>query len=507
MTRALLLAAIALAASPAQALADDTRAREAVDRALAAAGGIERIEAQRGWIVEGVGRENLAAENQGVLAMGPTWRDHEEKVAVDATSLAVAWERKTPRNDQSLRWRRFIWRADSTGVFDWNVGRGSMRAGEASLERRRAIARRVPHLLLADVARRATRLTWLEERNVDQHPCDVVRAEFEDGIAPLELAIASDNPVVRTASYRTQIPGFGISTVTWRWIGWMKNDTLGFAPTGHRVTVNDESFQEVRYTRFAAAPAEAAALLALPRPGTATSGEQPAPVAAADLPATGEVAPGVHVYDASGFTVGWIEMKDFIVAFEAPESSPGLEASPAPADTTRRTRALVEAITRSAPNKPLRFAVISHHHGDHMGGVAEYARAGATLLVSPRHQLAAARAVASDSTAPKPVIEAVTQRRVIEDGTRRIEVLDALGNPHSGGSLCVWIPDAGIVFQGDLFYFQEGAPFPPSGRGKMNGFFARWLKTQGIRPRAIYGVHDDAPAGPAALDAAIALEP
>lgn len=56
----------------------------------------------------------------------------------------------------------------------------------------------------------------------------------------------------------------------------------------------------------------------------------------------------------------------------------------------------------------------------------------------------------------------------------------------------------GIVFQGDLFYYDASGPFPPSGRGTMNGFFARWLGEHGLKPRAVYGVHSD-PAGPELL--------
>jgi hypothetical protein len=78
-------------------------------------------------------------------------------------------------------------------------------------------------------------------------------------------------------------------------------------------------------------------------------------------------------------------------------------------------------------------------------------------------------------------------------------VLDAGINPHTDGNLVVWIPAAGVVIQGDLFYFDAGSGFH-RGRERMNRFFAAWLLGRGIRPRLLYGVHNHGAAGPAALD-------
>lgn len=56
-----------------------------------------------------------------------------------------------------------------------------------------------------------------------------------------------------------------------------------------------------------------------------------------------------------------------------------------------------------------------------------------------------------------------------------------------------------MILQGDLFYYGEGEPFPPSGRETMNRYFSRWLADHGFAPKAVYGVHDAGAAGPAAL--------
>jgi glyoxylase-like metal-dependent hydrolase (beta-lactamase superfamily II) len=145
----------------------------------------------------------------------------------------------------------------------------------------------------------------------------------------------------------------------------------------------------------------------------------------------------------------------------------------------------------------VRFAILSHHHSDHMGGAKVFAGAGATLIVAPGDRGAALRAAGGGSEVK---IETVKDRRVITDGVRTLEVRATGRNPHTRENLFAWLPEAGVLFQGDLFYYEEGTPFPPAGRETMNRFFARWLEREGIAPRAIYGVHNYGAAGVAELE-------
>jgi glyoxylase-like metal-dependent hydrolase (beta-lactamase superfamily II) len=152
----------------------------------------------------------------------------------------------------------------------------------------------------------------------------------------------------------------------------------------------------------------------------------------------------------------------------------------------------VSLIHATVPGKPIRYVVISHHHSDHLGGLRAFAGEGATVIVAPAH--AAAARIITDAT-----IETVASHRVITDGTRSLEIWNVGSNPHTDENLFVWLPTEGVLFQGDLFYYGKGDPFPPSGRQTMNRFFARWLEAHGIAPRAIYGVHNAGAAGPQRL--------
>ncbi len=146
--------------------ASSSRGQLVLDAALAALGGPDRVRGIATWDLEGVGRENLSAEAQGLAPGRPTWRDHSERVAVDTRTLTVAWQRHTPRNDFSLRWRRLIYGPDRIGFIDFNSGRSVSRDRDVPEERRRALARRVPHLLLLEAATAASRLTWLDDTTI-----------------------------------------------------------------------------------------------------------------------------------------------------------------------------------------------------------------------------------------------------------------------------------------------------------------------------------------------------
>lgn len=493
MSRSLVLTALAVVLLGSERPpSSEEQARKILETAVVNLGGRERLSSLDNWLVEGHGRENLSAELQGLSPDVPTWRPHEEKVGVVRKSGAVAWERKTPRNDQSLRWRRFIHKPDASGVVDWTTRRGSMRPSGTPAARREALMRRIPHLLVLEAL--SARTVRLGERQIGGAPHDVVAMTLAGG-EKLVLLFSREPVVLRRVEFMVDIPGLGESVVGWQWQSWQADARLGFVPAGHAVDVGGVPFQEVAYTRYEAGTPDAAALLEIPaelRQASPGMGETAPPPAG---PATGEVAPGVHVASLRGFVVMLVAFRDFVVAVEAPETHPGLEAIPAAGTAGPVSREHRELLQRTFPGKPVRYLILSHHHGDHLGGARPFAEAGAILLTAPGDAAAARRAVSPIDVR----IETVADRRVITDGSRKLEVINIGTNPHTAENLLTWLPEERLLFQGDLFYYSEGAPFPPSGRGIMNRFFADWLRTHGIEPKAVYGVHSDAPAGPDAL--------
>jgi glyoxylase-like metal-dependent hydrolase (beta-lactamase superfamily II) len=81
-------------------------------------------------------------------------------------------------------------------------------------------------------------------------------------------------------------------------------------------------------------------------------------------------------------------------------------------------------------------------------------------------------------------------RRVIEDGTRRLELIDVGPNPHARQMVVAWLPAEKVVFQGDLFFVpNNGAPFGPPQPSTAS--FVRKLRELNLPVEKIAAVHGD----------------
>ena len=177
-----------------------------------------------------------------------------------------------------------------------------------------------------------------------------------------------------------------------------------------------------------------------------------------DVPANirNAVAPAAATLQAEKITDGlWmaqgaiksvaIEMKDYLIVVEAPE-------------TEARSVAVIDALKRAVPNKPIRYLINTHHHFDHSGGLRTYAAEGATILT---HQNNVAffenvwrnpRTIVPDRLARSgrtPVFEGITGTRLISDGAREINIYHYPGNMHNPGMLMVHLPRERVLVEAD----------------------------------------------------------
>jgi glyoxylase-like metal-dependent hydrolase (beta-lactamase superfamily II) len=129
--------------------------------------------------------------------------------------------------------------------------------------------------------------------------------------------------------------------------------------------------------------------------------------------------------------------------------------------TQDAAKALVAEIRRLT-SKPIRYVVNTHYHADHTGGDQALRDAGA-IIIAHRNVRGWVRVnninLFRDRITPelKARIEALPLPDVVTDkdltvwlGSRKVLVQTVLG--HTGGDLTVFVPDAKVLFAGDMLW-------------------------------------------------------
>jgi glyoxylase-like metal-dependent hydrolase (beta-lactamase superfamily II) len=129
-------------------------------------------------------------------------------------------------------------------------------------------------------------------------------------------------------------------------------------------------------------------------------------------------------------------------------------------DNAAAAGALLAEIRKLTP-LPVRYVVNTHYHLDHLGGNAVFQQAGAVLIAQRNVRGWLGDNIKFFGADPKPDKRAMVQALVapqllfdgelmIHLGKRRLRLVSLPG--HTGGDTVVLVPDAGVLFAGDLFW-------------------------------------------------------
>jgi len=144
-----------------------------------------------------------------------------------------------------------------------------------------------------------------------------------------------------------------------------------------------------------------------------------------------------------------VEFSDYIALIESPVGD-------------NRAAPLFEAVKKQFPNKKIRYVINTHHHFDHAGGLRHAVAEGTTILTYQDNKPYYDRVLAGNARRPR--VEAVAEKRVLTDGTQRLELYKIQGSNHADTMLIAYLPKEKLLVEADLWNppAQPDAP-PPSG--------------------------------------------
>ena len=197
-----------------------------------------------------------------------------------------------------------------------------------------------------------------------------------------------------------------------------------------------------------------------------------------------EVADGVWLIGGSGTYAMFVDMGGFVFA----------------AGGTAGIGQRIDSLREVVGDKPIRYGMLTHHHFDHVVGVPDYEREGATVLAAAAHET-----VVREAGGEALKFEAVVERQRIESSGRTVEIIDIGPTAHTEHLLVAYLPEEGVLFEADHFALPASGPIPPAVSSTRT--FAEALERAGLDDvRYILSAHSPRFATPADLATALEAE-
>jgi glyoxylase-like metal-dependent hydrolase (beta-lactamase superfamily II) len=178
-----------------------------------------------------------------------------------------------------------------------------------------------------------------------------------------------------------------------------------------------------------------------------------------------KLAEGVYWLTGGSHHSVAIEMRDHAIVVEGPQNQD-------------RSLAVIAKVKETIPNKPIRFVVNTHHHFDHSGGLRPFVDEGATVVTHQMNRAffekawAAPRTLNPDRLSQSQktaMFQTVTDRAVLTDGARTVEMHRIANNPHNDGFLMVYLPAEKILIEADAYTPAAPAVAPTAGAAPQGG--------------------------------------
>ena len=202
-----------------------------------------------------------------------------------------------------------------------------------------------------------------------------------------------------------------------------------------------------------------------------------------------ELAPGVWLLGGTSHNSVAIEFDTYTAIVEAPLNE-------------ERSLAVIDAVTKLVPEKPIRFLVNTHQHHDHIGGLRTYMHIGATIITHWKNYdfyvqdvlNYAPRSLNPDMVALWPPTElaegyqyeTVRENYWLRDNSRSIHVSYVHPLAHVEGMLIAYLPETGLLIEADLFDSFSAEPTQPT---DANRSLYRHVQRLGLDVKTIVPIH------------------
>jgi glyoxylase-like metal-dependent hydrolase (beta-lactamase superfamily II) len=449
-------------------------ARQALDGAIAAHGGLEAMRA-----IRDIHRTGTAtAHNQGQsLRPGTqyTTRPVTVKTVTDLARGRNVTETVTTPSGGIRTTNRSVLRGDEgfniavlTNVVT-PMSPGAIANGKSGL-------RRDPAALLVTASGRSETLRDLGNATFEKRPHRVITFADSDGA---QIALYIDAQTRRVAKLETlgdnAVLGDTVTEVVYsdyRAINGVQLPHRTVTRVGGEVTL-DLQYAEIKVNAGvpdALLESPAGAFAAKPTPGPTT-------VVATKL------TDGVFFIEGSSHNSLAVVQGDAVLLIEAPQGE-------------ERSQAVLTKLAEVAPGKPVKTVVATHYHYDHSGGLRTYIARGATIVTTAGNRdfinklAKAPHVIKPDSLSRKPTaptIDIVTTKKVFGDGAHPVELYDVGPTPHVDEILVAYLPKEKILFVADIFSIPAQGPLPPGTPG--NRDFADKIKKLGLDVQTITPGH------------------
>ena len=449
------------------------KAREVLDRSIAAYGGIEKLR---------------AIENVTFRAEGDTVHRHQSRkpFTSDRTPFKASYviDAKNTRYRQS----QDFWfpggyhvvngfAMNKTDGMNWNVLRGSMTPLQNIPPANfRGRLRMFPQFNILNAADRPSSLRFVGSTSFDGLAHDVVNYTNEDGFA---ISLYIDPKSHLLSKYETLGTDPYSGDVINEFIFPAYREQNGrLVPTGRIDKRAGDVMLDVTYL-------DVVWNASLTEDDFKPEGIRPATPAPTNAPSSTKYAANVYTVSANpDYNALVVGFKDYVFVMEAPNNDAA-------------SRRVIAEIRKLFPDKPIRYLAVTHHHDDHGGGIRTYVAEGATVIGLPGEKAFFEKVMRSRFTLnpdaltlkPQPLKwESIEGRkRVLTDGTTTVELIDIGPSPHAEEMLIAYLPNEKLVFQADLL--DRATTNEPPTINDITVHFSNWLDTSKLDVVGVLAVH------------------